>query len=50
VDPRDATLLHAQQALVARWRQQTPAGSPSDELIAALEALRQRTYANNNPP
>jgi hypothetical protein len=50
VDPRDATLLHAQQALVARWRKQAPAGSPPDELIAALEALRQRTYANNNPP
>jgi hypothetical protein len=49
VDPRDAALQHAQQALVARWRQQAPPGSPPDELIAALEALRQRTYANAPP-
>ncbi|HEX5687344.1 MAG TPA: hypothetical protein VFY73_25285 [Ideonella sp.] len=45
-DPRDAQLLQAQQALVARWRREAPAGAAPDALVAQLEALRQRIYAS----
>ncbi|WP_374567092.1 hypothetical protein [Ideonella sp.] len=44
-DPRDAQLQQAQQALVARWRRDAPAGAAPDVLVAQLEALRQRIYA-----
>jgi hypothetical protein len=43
-DPRDAQLLAAQQVLVARWRAQSPPGTPPDALLAELDALRQRIY------
>lgn len=45
-DPRDSQLLQEQQALVARWRREAPAGAAPDALVAQLEALRQRIYAS----
>lgn len=45
-DPRDTQLLQEQQALVARWRREAPAGAAPDALVAQLEALRQRIYAS----
>lgn len=45
-DPRDAQLQQEQQALVARWRREAPAGAAPDALVAQLEALRQRIYAS----
>jgi hypothetical protein len=45
-DPRDVRLQQEQQALVARWRREAPAGAAPDALVAQLEALRQRIYAS----
>lgn len=43
-DPRDAQLMQAQQAIVARWRATAAPGTPPDALLAELEAARQRIY------